>query len=89
MDSVHFLVPCGAHTPDWEFKACVLGLWQDSVIWPLLWMLVSSDEAEITIERKLVAAAEGVIGAGTIRHLLVDRGYLDGGGRSCTRGVRG
>jgi hypothetical protein len=78
MDSVHFGVPRGAHTPEQAFKACVLGVWQDSVVWPLLWMLVPSNEAEITVGRKLVAAAEAVIGAGSIRHLLVDRGYLDG-----------
>lgn len=78
MDSVHFTVPRGAHTPAQAFKACVLGVWQDSVVWPMLWMLVGPDEAEITVGRKLVAAAEEVIGEGTIRHLLVDRGYLDG-----------
>ena len=78
MDSVHFKVPRGAHTPEQAFKACVLGVWQDSVVWPMLWMLASLDEAEITVGRKLVAAAEAVIGEGTIRHLLVDRGYLDG-----------
>lgn len=78
MDSVHFRVPRGAHTPERAFKACVLGVWQDSVIWPLVWMLVSPDEAEITVGRQVVAAAEEVIGAGAIRHLLVDRGYLDG-----------
>ena len=78
MDSVHFRVPRGAHTPEQAFKACVLGVWQDSVVWPMLWMLVPSDVAEITVGRQLVAAAEAVIGAGTIEHLLVDRGYLDG-----------
>jgi len=78
MDSIHFRVPRGAHTPELQFKACVLGVWQDSVVWPLLWMLVAPDEAEVTVGRKLVAAAEDVIGEGTIRHLLVDRGYLDG-----------
>lgn len=78
MDSVHFRVPRGAHTPEHAFKACVLGVWQDSVVWPMLWMLVSPDEAEITVGRKLIAAAEMVIGEGRIQHLLVDRGYLDG-----------
>ena len=78
MDSVHFRVPRGAHTPEQAFKACVLGVWQDSVVWPMLWMLVAPNEAEITVGRKLVAAAEAVIGVGSIRHLLVDRGYLDG-----------
>lgn len=34
MDSVHFRVPRGAHTPEQAFKACGLGVWQDSVVWP-------------------------------------------------------
>ena len=41
-------------------------------------MLVPTDVAEITVGRKLVEAVEEVIGEGTIQHLLVDRGYLDG-----------
>ncbi len=78
MDSVHFKVPRGAHTPEQAFKACVLGVWQESVVWPMLWMLVPPTEAETTVGQKLVTAAETVIGEGAIRHLLVDRGYLDG-----------
>lgn len=78
MDSVHVSIPRGAHTSAQAFKACVLGIWQESVVWPLLWMFVPEDEAEITVGRQLVAAAESVIGDGTLQHLLVDRGYLDG-----------
>jgi len=97
MDSVHFHVPRGAHTPERAFKACVLGVWQDNVVWPLLWKLVPSEEAEITVGRKLIAAAEEVIGQGAIEHLLVDRGFLDGNwltalherGIRVTIGVRG
>lgn len=97
MDSVHFHLPRGAHTPERAFKACVLGVWQDEVVWPLLWQLAPSDEAEITVGRKLMAAAEEVIGQGAIEHLLVDRGYLDGQwltalherGTRVTIGVRG
>lgn len=97
MDSVHFHVPRGAHTPEQAFKACVLGVWQEGVVWPLLWKLVPTDVAEITVGRKLVAAAEEVIGQGSIEHLLVDRGYLDGHwlttlherGTRVTIGVRG
>lgn len=96
MDSVHFRVPQGAHTPAQEFKACVLGVWQNQVVWPLLWMFVGADEAEITVGRKLIAAAESVLGVGAIQHLLVDRGYLDGAwltelhqrGTRVTMGVR-
>ena len=80
MDSVHFAVPHGAHTPPQSFKACVLGVWQadKAVVWPLLWKFVPAEEAEITVGRQLLSAAEAVLGAGTIEHLLVDRGFLDG-----------
>lgn len=78
MDSVHIHVPAGAYTPAKTFKACVLGVWQDSVVWPLLWTFVPEEEAEITAGKRLLTAAEEVIGQGTIQHLLVDRGYLDG-----------
>jgi hypothetical protein len=78
MDSVHIHVPAGAHTSAKTFKACVLGVWQDSVVWPLLWTFVPEEEAEITAGKRLLTAAEEVIGQGTIQHLLVDRGYLDG-----------
>jgi len=78
MDSVHVRIPRGSHSAAQEFKVCVLGLWQEEQVWPLLWMFVGADEAEITVGRKLIATAEAVLGEGTIRHLLVDRGYLDG-----------
>jgi hypothetical protein len=78
MDSVHIHVPRGAHTPAQDFKACVLGVWQESVVWPLLWAFVPDTEHESTVGKKVFAAAEEVLGEGTIRHLLVDRGYLDG-----------
>jgi hypothetical protein len=78
MDSVHIHVPRGAHTPEQDFKACILGVWQGTVVWPLLWALVPGVEHETTVGKKVFAAAEAVLGAGTIRHLLIDRGYLDG-----------
>ena len=78
MDSVCIHVPRGAHTPAQEFKACVLGVWQDSVVWPLLWALVPDTEAECVVGKRLFTAAEAALGQGTIRHLLIDRGYLDG-----------
>jgi hypothetical protein len=60
-------------------------------------MFVPEEEAEITVGRKLLAAAEEVLGEGTIEHLLVDRGFLDGKwlgelherGTRVTIGVRG
>jgi hypothetical protein len=78
MDSVHFHVPNGAHTEAQEYKACVLGVWQDSVVWPLMWAFVTGSENETVVGKKVFAAAEDELGKGFIRHLLIDRGYLDG-----------
>ncbi len=61
--------PHGAYRSEQAFKACVVGIWQNSVIWPRQWMLVSLDEAEITVGRKLVAAADAVSGEDIIGHL--------------------
>lgn len=78
MDSVHIAVPRGAHTEAFAFKVCVLGLWQDEVVWPLMWAFVGAEEAECEVGPQVFAAAEEVLGQGVIRHLLVDRGYVDG-----------
>ena len=78
MDSLYFHVPRGAHTEALSFKVCVLGVWQKSVVWPMLWAFVPDTENETVVGQKLFAAAEEVLGQGFIRHLLIDRGYLDG-----------
>jgi hypothetical protein len=78
MDSVHFQIPNGAHTDPSSFKACVLGVWQGSVVWPMLWTFVPESRNETVVGKKVMAAAEEVLGEGFIRHLLIDRGYLDG-----------
>lgn len=77
MDSVHVHVPRGVHTAAYSFKVCVLGVWQQGVVWPLLWVLVPETMHETVVGQQVVAAAEEVLGRGTIRHLLIDRGYLD------------
>jgi hypothetical protein len=78
MDSVHVHVPNGAHTEAHDLKVCVLGVWQDSVVWPLLWVFVPESVNETQAGKKVFAAAEEAYGKGTIRHLLVDRGFVDG-----------
>lgn len=78
MDSIHFRVPTGAHTEAFDFKVCVLGVWQDSVVWPLVWAFVGDSENETLVGKRVFAAAEETLGEGVIRHLLIDRGYLDG-----------
>lgn len=78
MDSVHVSVPRGAHTSALHFKVCVLGVWQESVVWPLLWAFVPETTSELEVGPRLFAAAEEVLGEGFIPHLLVDRAYVDG-----------
>jgi hypothetical protein len=78
MDSVHVSVPRGAHTEALSIKVCVLGVWQEEVVWPLLWAFVPSSENETVVGKRVFAAAERVLGQGFIRHLLLDRGYIDG-----------
>lgn len=78
MDSVHISVPNGAHTAAVSFKACVLGVWQDGVVWPLLWAFVPEHQHDTVVGKQVLAAAEEVLGGGFIRHLLLDRGFLDG-----------
>ena len=78
MDSVHFSTPRGNRVPAGDYKACVLGILQDTVVWPMLWLLGDADPHETVVGKKLLAAAEEVLGPGFIRHLLIDRGYIDG-----------
>ena len=78
MDSVHVHVPNGAHTDPHDLKVCVLGVWQESVVWPLLWVFVPESMNETKVGKKVFAAAEEALGQGAIRHLLVDRGFVDG-----------
>jgi hypothetical protein len=97
MDSVHVHVPNGAHTDAHALKVCVLGVWQDSVVWPLLWAFAPESVNETKIGKQVMADAEEVLGEGTIRHLLIDRGFVDGAwitklyehGTRITIGVKG
>lgn len=78
MDSVHIHIPNGAHTDAHDVKVCVLGVWQDTVVWPLLWVFAPESVNETKVGKQVFAAAEEVLGEGTIRHLLIDRGFVDG-----------
>ena len=60
------------------FKACVLGVWPETTVWPPLRCFVPEHEAESVVGKKLFAAEEATLGVGVIRHVLIDRGYLDG-----------
>ncbi len=61
-----------------RLKVCVLGVWQDTVVWPLIRDFVSELENQTGIGRQVCAAAEEVLGKGFMRHLHIDRGYLHG-----------
>jgi hypothetical protein len=78
MDSVHAGTPHGARVEPGHYKSCVLGAWQDSAVWPALWVFEEESASDITVGKEVLAAAEDVLGPGFIRHLLIDRGFIDG-----------
>ena len=79
MDTVYFSTPPGPHDQTGHMhKACVLGVWQPDVVWPVLWSFASTDVADITMGKALLDQAHSILPAGTIKHLLIDRGFLDG-----------
>ncbi len=49
MDSVHFRCRAGRTRRNEPSKRVCWACWQDSVVWPMLWMLVAPSEAEITV----------------------------------------
>jgi hypothetical protein len=76
MDSVHIHVPNGAHTDAHAFKVCVLGVWQGSVVWPLLWAFVP--ERDRPVQRRRLAEQSRATSYGTqalrgqyLKHLLL------------------
>jgi len=64
MDSVHIPVPHGAHTAAFSFKACILGVWQDLVVWPIVCAFVPESENETVVGKRVFAAVEEVLGNG-------------------------
>lgn len=79
MDTVYFSTPPGPHDQSSHlYKACVLGVWQPDVVWPVLWSFASGDVSDISMGKALVDQARTALPPGTIQHLLVDRGFLDG-----------
>ena len=79
MDTVYFSTPPGPHDENRHmYKACVLGVWQPDVVWPVLWSFASTDVADLTMGKALLDQTHTILPPGTIQHLLVDRGFLDG-----------
>ena len=56
---------------------CVLALWRDEVLWPVLWRFADEHASDHTLGQSIVGAAGEILGE-RMKHLLVDRGFLDG-----------
>jgi len=79
MDGLRFTVARGGHgVPAGDYKVCVLGVWQGGEVWPLLWRFGDGTDHDLPLGKEVLASAQEVLGEGTIRHLLVDAGFLDG-----------
>jgi len=79
LDSISFSLPKGPRGLEGgRYKICVLGIWQEGEVWPLLWCFGEGKEADLTLGKKLVARAQEILGKGVIRYLVPDRGFIDG-----------
>ncbi len=82
LDANTTVVPRGHFKrPGAQVKACVLGLRAAGRLFPLLWDFTTGgagQAADLTQGKRLLAAARQAWGEGTIRRLIVDRGFIDG-----------
>ena len=42
---------------------CVLALWRDEVLWPVLWRFADEHASDHTLGQSIVGAAEEILGA--------------------------
>jgi hypothetical protein len=78
MDSMIFATAPGAHDlAAGRYKVCVLALWRDDVLWPMLWQFGDEHASDHTLGQSVIAAAVELLGE-RMKHLLIDRGFLDG-----------
>ncbi len=78
MDSMIFTTAPGAHgLAAGRYKVGVLALWRDEVVWPVLWKFGEKHASDHTLGQSLSAAALEILGE-RMKHLVVDRGFLDG-----------
>lgn len=79
MDGLRFTVAKGGHgVAPGDYKVVILGLWQNGEVWPMLWRFGEGTMHDLPLGKEVIAAAQEVLGEGTIRHLLVDAGFVDG-----------
>lgn len=82
LDATTITVPPGHFKrPGGQVKACVLGLRTCGRLFPLLWDYTRrgpGEDADITQGKQLLAAATKTWRQGTIKRILVDRGFIDG-----------
>jgi hypothetical protein len=83
LDANTFTVPPGHHSrPGMQHKVCVLGLRSGGRLYPSLWHFTPcgcGQDGDLTQGKLLIAQAQKAWPKGTIKRLLVDRGFIDGG----------
>jgi hypothetical protein len=62
-----------------HYKLCVLSVRYRGHAVPVLWRFVRAHMADVRVGKQVVKAAVRAFGAGVVRLLLPDRGFLDGG----------
>jgi hypothetical protein len=83
LDANTFTVPPGHRgRPGMQYKVCVLGLRSGGRLYPTLWHFTErglGEDGDLTQGKLLIATAQEAWPKGTIKRLLVDRGFIDGG----------
>jgi hypothetical protein len=83
LDANTFTVPPGHRgRPGMQYKVCVLGLRSGGRLYPTLWHFTErglGEDGDLTQGKLLIATAQQAWPKGTIKRLLVDRGFIDGG----------
>jgi len=79
VDSVSFSTPRGNHgLSAGHDNVCLLGIWYQEAVWPLLWCFADSKAPDLPLGKRLVERVEAILGQEVIKQLLVDRAFLDG-----------
>ncbi len=82
LDANTVTVPPGHRKrPGMQYKTCVLGLRYDGRLYPLLWHFTQrgvGEDGDLTQGKRLISEALKAWPKGTIRRILIDRGFIDG-----------
>jgi hypothetical protein len=76
LDCLPFSTATGGPSTD-QYKVCVLGLWHDGEVWPLLWRFAEAGRSDLSLGLSVITEAERILGPSAIDSLLVSHRFHD------------